>query len=108
MKMIQLFPVEWFQKLISLFLFDDIYSSLRETYKGVPPPKGTPPDNREKATCIKKIFAYTVSNRMEIEPIMNITSQMLSMHLPVSSVPCFLPQLISIIKSVLNSQENTS
>lgn len=108
MKMLQLFPIEWFQKLISLFLFDDIYLSIRDTYKGVSPPKGTPPDNHEKAVCIKKIFSYTISHRMEIESLIKISTQVLSLHLEVSSVSCFHSQLISLLKRLLSCHDTTS
>lgn len=108
MKILQLFPVEWFQKLISLFLFDDIYHSIKNTYRGVSPPKGTPPDNHEKAVCIKNIFSFTVSHRMEVESLIRISSQMMALNLPVSSVPCFHPQVISILRNLMNRQDITS
>lgn len=107
MKIIQLFPVEWFTKLTSLFLFDDIYICLRETYHGVPPPIGTPQDNHEKATCVKKIFSYTVAYRLEMSSILEMTDQLTPINLPVSSVPCFHPQILKLVGEIFKSNENT-
>ncbi|UHK03291.1 MAG: RNA-dependent RNA polymerase [Hangzhou nephotettix cincticeps rhabdovirus 1] len=108
LKLVQLFPRDWFLKLASLFLFDEIYLLIKSHYPGINPPLGTPPSVEEKATCLHKLFTATINRRLTTEKVNEISSKLKRVNLPSSCAPCFHPQIINLVSRFIRESGKTN
>lgn len=101
------FPKDWLKPLISLFLFDDIYKSLVEDFRGVPPPKGSPPSEHEKLNCIHGMILCAFGKRLSTTQMSVIGKEILELNLPVSKLMCFHPQIIASLCDLIDTNDST-